>query len=94
MYHRSAKSLIMIILLINITLYQARPLLQEQLQDSFNNEEIVSDERFDSTYNDRTEEPEDIERNIVSRTEGKYMCAKKSGDKCLKWVRVGFWFGH
>ena len=94
MYHRSAKATVMIVLLINITLYQARPLLRETLQDLLKKEEIVSDERFDSTYNDRTEESEDIERNIVSRTAGKYMCAKKSGDKCIKWVRVGFWFGH
>ena len=93
MYSKEMKLVVAILLLVNISLCKATPLLQDSLEDLFEKEAATSDESHDIHINHNNID-EELEKGIVTRSkkEGKWACAKKLDGKCVKWVRVGFWF--
>lgn len=73
MHSRSTLSIAMIFFLLNIALYQAMPMFNERLEESFQKEADMRDEGISTTNNENNID-EDVDSKIEFRSIGKRLC--------------------
>lgn len=92
--YRSTTSLLAILLLVNINQYYAASIYRNPYKDIFDTEADRTEVRAAS--NDE-ENQVDVgmtrSSDYPEKRNDKWVCAKMDGDRCVKFVRTGFWFG-
>ena len=91
------KKMLAICVILNIALYQAKPFYEGGTSEEMRRVEIAEEEIFqnEQTVNDKKEsKQEENEPSAKFSAAKSWACAKWTGGHCVKWIRVGFWFGY
>lgn len=86
------KKMLAICVIVNIALYQAKPFYEEGTSDEMRRVEIAEEDIFQNEKTVRAQE-QNAPNARIARAKS-WACAKWTSGHCVKWIRVGFWFGH
>ena len=90
------KMMLAICLIVNIALYQAKPFYEQGTSDEMRRVEIAEEEIFQNENTvgakKQIKQEQNEPRTRFSRAKS-WACAKWTDGNCVKWIRVGFWFG-